>query len=125
MPASSMGELNSWGLYLLASAALVLLLSPQLFQVVAISRASADWRNLDGARAAIDSLRPGIVVPFSFGASKVSDPLRLQGDEISCADGNGSISMRVGWALPNYTLYPATGYLLSLAQGSLVVAQAV
>lgn len=120
MPASSITAVGSWGGYLLASAVLVLLLSPELSQVASVSRASADWRSADGAREAIDSLRPGVVAPFTFGGEG-SDPLHLHGREISCAEGNGTITMAVKWALPNDTLSPGVEYRLSLAQGTVVV----
>ena len=125
MPASSVSSLNSWGVYIFASAALVLLFVPQLSQAALASRASADWRNLDGASWAIDSLRPGVVLSFSYGVSNVSDPLRLRGHQVSCSDGNQGMSAAVRWALPNYTLIPSVSYRLSLSQGRLVVTRAV
>ena len=117
MPASSLGSLNSWWVYLLASAALVLLFTPQLAGVATDSRAVADWRNLDGVRAVIDSLRPGLTLQFSFGAGGFSDSIRLGGHTVSSFDGNGTISMAVVWALPNVTLVPSARNSLSLAQG--------
>lgn len=125
MPASSLGASNSWGVYLLASAALLLLLTPQLAAVAKDSRESADWRNLDGVRAAVDSLRPGIALVFSYGLVKVSDPLRLMGHLVTCYDGNETLSATVRWMLPNATLLPSVRYGLSLAQGGVVVVQDV
>jgi hypothetical protein len=125
MPASSFSGLNSWGVYLFASLALVLLFTPQLTGIVKDTRVSADWRNLDGVRAAIDSLRPGVALHFSFGVAGVSDSVQLRGQQVSCFDGNGTISMPVVWALPNVTLVPALHYRFSLAQGWVRVVQDV
>jgi hypothetical protein len=100
---------------------LVLLLTPELTGVARASRDSADWRNVDGVRAAIDSLRPGVTALFAFGEGGAADDIRLSGHQISCSDGNGTISMPVTWALPNDTLSPSLQYRLSLADGVLVV----
>ena len=117
MPASSFGAINSWAVYLFAAAALVLLFTPQLVGVARTSRAAADWRDLDGVRAIVDSLRPGIQVRFSFGVARFSDDIALEGHTVSCFVGNGTISMKVLLALPNATLGPAVRYSLSLVGG--------
>lgn len=121
MPASSFSEMNSWGAYLLASMALVLLLSPQLLRVARDSRASSDWRYADGVRAVVDSLAPGAKVEITFGVAKVSDPVQLLGHHVICFDGNGTISLPVRWDLPNTTLAPGMHYRLSLSSGEVVV----
>jgi hypothetical protein len=123
MPASSLGGLNGWGVYLLAALVLVLILTPQLTGVARDSRASADWRILDGIRATVDSLRPGVRVVLSYGIAQLSDPVLLRGHEMTCFDGNGAISMRVAWALPNATLLPGTVYAFSLLSGSVSMAR--
>ena len=125
MPASSLGSLDSWGVYVFASMALILLLTPQLAGVVQLSRKGADLRDLDGARAVIDSLRPGVTVVFAFGEAHLSDALALSGNSVSCYDGNGTISVPVRWALPNLTLAPSVRYRLSLVQGAVAVSQVV
>lgn len=125
MPASSMGSLNAWGVYLAASAVLVLIFTPQLAGVARASRAGADWRNLDGVGAVIDSLRPGITLRLHYGIVGTSDSLSIGGHSLSCFDGNATISRAVRWALPNMTLAPGVRYSLSLVQGTVRVAQAV
>ena len=121
MPASSISGMNSWGLYVFASVALVLLFTPQLLGVAKASRESADWRTEDGVRAAVDSLRPGATVLLAFGDKGATDPVRLSGHQISCSAGDRVISMRVTWALPDATLMPSARYRLSLSHGVLVV----
>lgn len=125
MPASSLGSLDSWGVYAFASVALVLLLTPQLAGVVRLSREGADLRDLDGAGAVIDSLSPGITMVFAFGAPHLSDSLQLGGHAVSCSDGQGTVSVPVRWALPNFTLSPAVQYRLSLVKGTVMVSQVV
>ena len=125
MPASSVSGLNSWGLYVFASVALVLLFAPQLRGVASDARESADWRNVDGVRAVIDSLRPGMSVLFTYGPSFAPDDVRLEGHLVSCPDGNGTISMPVVWALPNITLSPSARYHLALVLGVVRVTQSV
>lgn len=109
--------MNSWGLYIFASVALVLLFTPQLDGVARDARESADWRNVDGVRAVIDSLRPGVAVLFTYGGSFAPDDVRLGGHLVSCPDGNGTISMPVTWPLPNVTLSPSVRYRLALVLG--------
>lgn len=121
MPASSITSLNSWGLYIFASVALVLLFIPQLGGVASDARESADWRNLDGVRAVIDSLRPGVTVLMTYGSPDTLDDVHLGGHLVSCSDGNGTISMPVTWALPNATLSPSEPYRLALAFGTVTV----
>jgi hypothetical protein len=125
LPASSISSLNSWGLYIFASVALVLLFTPQLEGVAKDARESADWRNVDGVRAVIDSLRPGITTLFSYGPSNAPDDVRIAGHLVSCPDGNGSISMPVKWVLPNVTLFPSVQYRLTLVFGTVTVNQIV
>ena len=125
MPASSIAGLNSWGIYIFASVALVLCLTPQLGGVAKDARESADWRNVDGVRVVIDSLRSGITVLMAYGSSDTMDDVRLGGHFVSCSDGNGTVSMSVEWVLPNMTLFPAIQYRLTLALGIVTVNQAV
>jgi hypothetical protein len=125
MPASSIASLNSWGLYIFASVALVLLFIPQLGGVAKDARESADWRNVDGVRAVIDSLRPGITTLFAYGPSDAPDDVRIGGHLVSCSDGNGTISMLATWVLPNVTLFPSVQYRLSLVLGIVTVKQNV
>lgn len=117
--------MNSWGLYIFASVALVLLLTPQLGGVARDARESADWRNVDGVRAIIDSLAPGVTVLFAYGSSASPDRIRLEGHLVSCRDGDGTISMPVAWALPNVTLSPSVRYRLALVGGAVVVTKSV
>lgn len=123
MPASSVSALNSWGVYLVASAALILVLSPQLTGAARGSREGADWRYADGVKNVLDALRPGISVGLSYGASSSGDPLHLEGHRISCAYGSGTISLPTRWALPNATLSPSVNYLVWLSGGEVQVAQ--
>jgi hypothetical protein len=125
LPVSSISGLNSWGLYIFASVALVLLFTPQLVGVTKDARDSADWRNIDGVRAVIDSLRPGITLLLAYGPSVSPDEVRLGGHLVSCPDGNGTISMPVRWALPNVTLSPSARYRLSLVLDVVTVNQIV
>ena len=125
MPASSISGLNSWGLYIFASVALVLLFAPQLVGVARVARESADWRNVDGVRAVIDSLSPGVTVLMAYGSPDTLDDIRLGGHLVSCSDGNGTISMPVDWELPNVTLLPSAQYRLVLVLGVVTVSQAV
>ena len=125
MPATSVSGLTSWGLYIFASVALVLLLSPDLQGVAKDAREGADWRNVDGIGAIINSLRPGVTLLFAYGQSGAPDAVRLGGHLVSCSDGNRTISMPVLWALPNVTLYPSSQYRFSLASGMVTVKQNV
>ncbi len=125
MTASSFGGLNAWGVYLFAAAVLVLLFTPQLAAVSRESREAADWRYLDGIRAVVDSLHPGVSVILSYGLAGISDSVRLSGQSVSCFDGNGTLSMPVAWRLPNVSLAAGAHYRLSLAQGVVEVERSV
>ena len=114
MPASSIGALNAWGAYLIASAALVGVMEPQLVGLTGDSREGVDWRLADGVRAAIDALRPGTTIILYFGAMASPDPVQLHGKSISIATGNGTIGLASKWSLPNITLAPSHAYRLRL-----------
>ncbi|MDE1852709.1 MAG: hypothetical protein KGI38_03055 [Thaumarchaeota archaeon] len=123
MPASSTGALNSWGLYLIAAAALLLVLVPVLTSTAMSSREGADWRNVDGLRAVIDSLRPGVTVEYHYGASASGDPIHLGGRSVSCSYGGGTVSLRTRWPLPDVTISPTAAYDLRLVGGTAEVVQ--
>lgn len=99
----------------------MLLFTPALGRVVTDSREGADLRNLDGLRAVIDALRPGMVAHFSYGVAGVADSIRLGGRTVACSYGNGTLSEGVTWPLPDATLLPSTSYSLSLVQGAVRV----
>lgn len=113
--------MNSWGVYLLAAAALVGVLAPQLVGVATLSREAADWRCADGVRAAIDTLRPGMSVVLSFGAWPTDDPVRLGGRAVSIDYGNGTVTFPVQWQVPTLTLSPSASYRAWLAGGEVQV----
>jgi hypothetical protein len=124
MPASSLAALNSWGVYLIASAALVGALTPQLLGVMEDSREGADWRIADGIRVALDALRPGIALTLSYGTWSSSDTVHLGGREVSIAYGNGTITLPTVWNLPNVTLTPSVSYRAWLSGATVQVTQA-
>jgi hypothetical protein len=123
LPVASTGALNSWGLYLIASAALVLMLGPPLTGVARDSREGADWRSVDGVRQVLDGLRPGIALDFSYGSSPTADSIHLAGSFVSCDYGSGTISLPSRWTLPSTTLLPTVHYTASLTGEEVQVAQ--
>lgn len=121
MPASSVGVLNAWGIYLVAAAALVAALSPQLIGATQDSREGCDYRTADGIRSLLDSLSPGTVVTFSFGAWSTGDLARLAGHAVSFANGNWRVIMPTRYFLPNVTLSPGAQYKIWLEGDSVRV----
>lgn len=117
MPASSFSALNSWGFYIIAAAALLLVLSPPLLGTAQDARAASDWRSADGVRAILDSLRPGVRVHFSYGGSRGWDNLTLGDRKVSVSYGGGTISLPTRWELTSETLVPAKGYVAFLQGG--------
>ncbi len=116
--------MTSWGLYLVAAAALVLILSPQLTALSRSSREAADFRFMEGVRYAIDSLQPGVEINLTSATFLAPDPIRLHGFQMTCDYGGGTISLTSRWPLPDATLSPPSHYLLSLTGGALQVTQA-
>lgn len=114
MPASSVSSLTSWGLYLLATVALLAIVSPMLSGSVQSARVGADSRNLDGVRAVLDGLRPGMSMTFSFGEGTGSDPIRLEGHQISCTSAVLKMIVPSRWGLPNMILLPSVAYHVQL-----------
>ncbi len=124
MPASSFSSMNSWGLYLVAAVALVLILTPQLTALTRSSREAADWRYMDGVRYAVDSLQPGIAVNLTSFTPFALDPISFHGNEMICDYGRGTVTLTSRWPLPDLVLSPSSHYVLSLAGGKVAVAQA-
>ena len=110
MPASSTSALNAWGVYLVASVALVGLLAPALTGLAADSREASDLRVADGIRSVINSLQPGTSIELSYGTWSTSDHFQLDGKQISVGYGRGTIILPVKWGLPNVTLVPDVLY---------------
>lgn len=123
MPASAVSALNSWGVYVIASAALVLVLSPILIGTANDSREGVDWRNVDAIGTAMDELRPGVTLEISFGSSSSGDVVQLAGHQVSCSYGGGTVSMSSRWTLPEVTLSPSVHYSVWLNGGNVRVAQ--
>ena len=121
MPASSIGALNSWGTYLVASLALLLLISPALAAASRGSREGVDLRNTEGVGAVLSSLTPGVSVRFSFGSSASADPIVTQGHELLCSYGDGQVEIRTATLLANATLRPTTLYLAYVSNGAVVI----
>ncbi len=110
MPASSIDAINSWGIYLIASAVLVSALLPPLLGAARDSRKGADWRVADGIQHQLDALRPGITLSLSYGSWPSADSVQLDGKEISMDYGNGTVSLPSLWNLPITTLKPSVVY---------------
>ena len=124
MPASSVSAMNSWGVYLVAAAALVLLLVPALQQVSADARVASDWRVVDGVSRVINNLRPGMRVVLRL-PSNSTDAVLLHAFDISCNDGRGTIRMTSRWLLPDFAFVPGVLYTLTLDDASVEVAKGV
>jgi hypothetical protein len=115
--------MNSWGLYLVASVALVLVVAPQLTGLAGDSREGADWRNVDGMRKVVDALGQGDTVNLTFTGAFAADPIVLTGFHIACDYGNGTLVLPSRWALPNTTLLPGHHYRVWLNGGEVQVTE--
>ena len=113
MPASSIGVMNSWGVYLTASAFLILLLTPALYKTSNNARVASDWREVDGVTKVINTLRPGLSVQLNLRMNS-TDSVRLQGYLVSCDDGSGALTEKSIWFLPSYILVHGISYDLKL-----------
>lgn len=111
-------------MYLIASAALIGVLMPQLVGATQDSREGSDYRFADGIRSVLDSLRPGTVVTFSFGSGSMGDSARLDGNEIIFTYGNGTVSLQTQYDLPNVTLVPGVSYQVWLKGNQVGVSEA-
>ena len=118
-----MSALNSWGVYLVASAALIGVMAPQLASVASLSREGADWRSADGVAVALDSLRPGVTLAITFGGWPSNDAIVLGGHRVSISYGNGTFDLASRLPLPNMTLTPFTSYRAWLSGGDVEVEQ--
>jgi hypothetical protein len=110
--------------YLIASVALIAVLSPQLGGAAQDSREGSDYRVADGIRSVLDSLRPGTVITFSFGSLSAGDSARLDGNEIILMYGNGTVSLQTRYDLPNVTLVPGVSYQVWLKGDQVGVSEA-
>jgi hypothetical protein len=110
--------------YLIASAALIAALTPQLVGATRDSREGSDYRVADGIRSVLDSLRPGTIVTFSFGSWSTGDSARLDGNEVILNYGNGSVALHTRYDLPNITLTPNVSYQVWLEGNRVSVSEA-
>lgn len=110
-------------MYLIASAALIAVLVPQLAGAARDSREGSDYRVADGVRSVLDSLRPGTVVTFSFSSWSTGDSARLGGHEVILNYGNGSIALQARYDLPNITLAPNVSYQVWLKGNQVSVSE--
>lgn len=109
---------------MLSAVALLLFLSPALASASRDAREGADLRNVDGVRAVLSALQPGVTVRFSFGDSAPGDPISTHGHELSSYYGSGSLVASTPAELSNETLRPAVPYMAYISQGVVVVVQA-
>lgn len=121
MPASSVGALNSWGAYLVASLVLLAILSPPLVSASRASREGVDLREVEGVSAVLSSLVPGMAVNLSFGSGPGGDSIVLNGSSVSSSFGPGGASVTTRLALPAMTLFPGVGYTARLVAGEVRV----
>ncbi|HXW95114.1 MAG TPA: hypothetical protein VEJ19_05355 [Nitrososphaerales archaeon] len=110
-------------MYLIASAALIGALGPQLAGTVQDSREGTDYRIADGICSVLDALRPGILVTFSFD-SLTGDSAHLDGHEVSLIDGKGAVTFQTRYGLPNITLTPNVSYQVWLKGNEVSVSEA-
>lgn len=115
MPASSLSSSLSLALYLAASAALVATCSPMLVGVRSYACAFSASRTVAGAVDVFDSLRPGMLVTFSFASPSPDGKILLDGRNLSAAWCGGSASLRTEWELPRTALTGGVAYGLMLA----------
>ncbi len=123
MPASSISALNSWGAYVIAAAALALVLAPTLNGLYVQSREAADARNLEGVLSVVDGLRPGMKVNLTFAGGTGSDPIALRGRTAACGFQGWSLVLPIMWPANNSILDPSAKYALWLEQGHLEVSR--
>ncbi|HYA55555.1 MAG TPA: hypothetical protein VED22_02035 [Nitrososphaerales archaeon] len=111
-------------MYLIASAALIAALVPQMAGTAQDSREGSDYRVADGIRSVLDSLRPGTVITFSFPSWATGDSARLSGNEVIFMYGNESVALQTRYNLPNSTLAPGVSYQVRLKGNMVSVSQA-
>jgi hypothetical protein len=121
MPATSISSLTSWGLYLLASTALLVIAAPMVAGSAQAARIGADSRNLDGVKTVLDNLSPGMTATFVFVGSPGSDPIRIEGHSISCTSASGKMTVLSKWELPNMDLQQSVVYSVQLEGNSVRV----
>lgn len=114
MPATSLSSQLSWGSYLLAAGALVLVVSPTLAGTSAYSRSAADLRTLEGVTSVLNGLSPGVSVELWYSPTTSQGMISLSGHQVSYLDGNRSLSNLCRWSLPSMTLSPFRVYIARL-----------
>ena len=125
MPSTTIAAEGSWGAYLAAAAALLLVITPAISAAARASRAGADWRYADGVRAVLDSLSPGVTVRFSYGSAPSADEILLAGDTVSIYDGVGFIAFETSHPVPTMFLRPTVSYSAELVGGEVEVSRVV
>jgi hypothetical protein len=118
VPASSFGYAAGWGVYLAASLAMLVLLSPGLSEVSGGAREGAAARALLGVGGVICGLMPGTTVSFTF-VSVGGDSIVLRNHGLFDSARGQTYNCR--WALDSTTLLPGHMYAARLSGATVAV----
>ncbi len=122
MPASSVSSSVSWGVYLVASLALVTALTPAIRGVSQFSQEAALGTVVQGVASVVNGLEPGMAASLVLQIPAANASVRLEGHTVVGTLGGIRISQPSSWALPNTTLSYGVVYTLTIEEGRVEVA---
>lgn len=117
MPVSALSALDSWGVYMLSSLALILLVVPSVLGLYGEAVDSGGLRGVAGIREVVDGLEPGMQVLVSYGWDGMPGTVTLEGDSATYAYGSVSFSVVCAWPFQPSVLLPGVEYELHVASG--------
>ncbi len=121
MPASTVSESVSWGLYIGAAAGTLALLLPMLNTVYTQSNASAGYAEVHALTKVLDGMKQGMSVRLTLW-SPTGGTLVMSGNTLTLVTPAGSWSEHCRWHLPNVSLEEREPYLVTLSGQSVEVA---
>lgn len=125
MPAASISESLSWGMYIASGLLLLMVLMPTVQGTMNYSAQAQAAAVADGVTGVLNALRPGLVSVVSFQSLWGNLTVRLSGHLASALYGGGEVEEYCRWSLPNIVLHSGRLYYVHLSSGMVGVSSSV
>jgi len=125
LPAASISDSVSWGMYVASAMMLVVALMPAIQGTLNYTARAESFAVADGIARVLNALRPGVVSVVGFESLWGNLTVRLSGHTESVPYGETEVQQYCRWSLPSVVLYPGRLYYAHLAGGAVEVSSSV